>query len=233
MSQGKDVRRPRPLAAVPNRRPSPAPRDPAEVSQRISSPEVSQRLLAPEVSQRIPAHRAPVGPAVSQRIAAPRANAAEVSQRLPQVRATPAVSQALAREVDLKALRGYQQKDLMAVAELGYHYLFSGGYALAQAIFEGLNAVDPRDAYYATALGLVHDRLGDVEEAEVWYRRAAALDPTDPRPEVNRAELRILRRDFAKARELLIRGANKAKAARDQALETKARALLSHISNAV
>lgn len=160
--------------------------------------------------------------------------AQEISQRMAVPRSQPVApqtsSRAIAVEANLKKLRGYRSEDLMAIAEIGYHYLFSGGYNLALPLFEGLQAIDPTEGYFAAALGLVHDHLGNLEEAELWYRKAAALDPGDPRPEINRAELRILKADFAKARELLIRGTNKAKARGDSALEGKARALLSHLS---
>lgn len=169
-----------------------------------------------------------------QRTARPRALVAVPARRPSPSKQVPAAApeQNLSRAV-AQPLRAYRREDLMAVAEIGYHYLFSGGYQLALTLFEGLHAVDPAHPYFASALGLTHDHLGNPEEAERWYRKAAELDPTDGRPDVNRAELRIARQDLRKARELLIRGVNKARARRDQPLERKARALLKHLERAI
>lgn len=124
---------------------------------------------------------------------------------------------------------GYERKDLYAIAEVGYHYLFSGGTDVAQALFEGLVAVAPNESYFALALGLTHDHLGNPREADRWYAYASKVDPTDGRPDVNRAELYLESGDFATAKKLLARGAEKARNRRDAALEKKASSLLQHL----
>jgi Flp pilus assembly protein TadD len=118
----------------------------------------------------------------------------------------------------------------MAIAEIGYHYLMNGALELASVVFEGLHAIAPDESYFALALGLVRDREGDKESAVALYARAASLDPRDPRPDVNRAELAIERGDRAVAKALLESARKKAVGVGDERLEVKAAALLRHLS---
>src|SRR5688572_22039505 len=97
----------------------------------------------------------------------------------------------------LAEVRGYDRDDLFVIAEVAYHYLFNGGTRLALVLYEGLAAVSPKEPYFALALGLTHDHLGEVAMAHKWYAKAAELDPNDGRPDVNRAELYIEARDLA------------------------------------
>lgn len=118
------------------------------------------------------------------------------------------------------------RRDLCAIAEVAYHYQRCGGFDLARTIFEGLAAIDPAEPYFAVALGLVSDHLGDRESAVAWYSRARELDPSDGRPDVNLAELAFAEGNRARASSLLRSGAEKARARGDAALERKAHALL-------
>jgi Flp pilus assembly protein TadD len=129
----------------------------------------------------------------------------------------------------LAQARGYSRDDLFAIAEIGYHYLFSGGVNLALTLFEGLTAVAPQEAYFALALGLTHDHLQNPNEANRWYSLASELDPSDGRADVNRAELYLERGDKRSARKLLERGAQKARSKGDLSLSRKAMALINHL----
>lgn len=194
-------------------------------SQNPVPSKVIARRPAPRPSA--PARRpSPVQASPAPEMVAPAAPAPVVHDLAlrPRTGGTPA---------NLLKSRGYRMDDLHAVAEIAHHYLFSGGTRLALTLFEGLQAVAPTEAYFALGLGLTHDHLGSPVEAERWYAKAAELDSGDPRADINRAELRIEARDYARARELLIRGANKARARADSALETKARALLKHLDRVV
>lgn len=133
---------------------------------------------------------------------------------------------------NLAEVRGYSLEDLYAVAEIGYHYLFAGGLNLSLTIFEGLTAVAPDEAYFALALGLTHDHLDNRGEANRWYKKAAELDPSDGRPDVNRAELYLAAGDRKSAKKLLSRGAKKARVKGDQMLARKAMALINHLERA-
>lgn len=146
-----------------------------------------------------------------------------------QVKAMTVATEQLPARQSLAQRRGYSRDDLLAVAEVAYHYLFNGGTKLALTLYEGLHAVAPEEAYFALALGLTHDHLGHPEEAWSFYEKAAALDPSDGRADVNRAELLLERGDLAGALRLLASGAAKARSKGDQALEKKAVAMHGHL----
>lgn len=122
--------------------------------------------------------------------------------------------------------RGYSDDELYALAEVGYHYIRNGGLRLALVIFEGLTAIKPEEPYFWLALGLVTDYLGDKSRAHRCYKHAGKLDPADPRPDLNVAELHIERGDKKTAIAYLRRASQKARRAGDEALENKANALL-------
>lgn len=128
-------------------------------------------------------------------------------------------------------VRGYAREDLLAIAEVAYHYLFNGGARLALVLYEGLAAVAPDEAYFALALGLTHDHLGHADAAHHWYEQAGRIDAAEPRADLNRAELFLQVGDRRRAQGLLERGLAKAVAAGETALERKARALLKHIAS--
>lgn len=129
--------------------------------------------------------------------------------------------------------RGFTRRDLHAIAEVAYHYLRCGGFELGRTLFEGLAAIDPREPYFALALGLAADHLGDRADAVRWYERARTLDPLDGRPDINLAELALAEGDSARASALLRTGTEKARARKDVVLERKARALLEIILGSV
>jgi Flp pilus assembly protein TadD len=120
-----------------------------------------------------------------------------------------------------------KEQDLFAIAHVGHRYLLEGSYELATSIFEGLFALAPRHAYFALALGLARDRSGDRLGAHRMYATASRLDPTDPRPDVNRAELFLESGDVERARALLARAV--AKRGGDAMLRAKAEALFAHV----
>jgi Flp pilus assembly protein TadD len=136
------------------------------------------------------------------------------------------IARALGDDRTLAQRRGYAPEDLEAVAEIGYHYLINGGVRFARMLFEGLAAIAPNEPYYALALGLASDHAGDKEAARREYGRAAALDPTDGRPEVNLAELCIEADDPRGAKAHLHTALKKLAFKNDPALARKARALL-------
>ncbi|MEQ9503320.1 MAG: hypothetical protein RIT81_41050 [Deltaproteobacteria bacterium] len=142
---------------------------------------------------------------------------------LEAVRVVPAARGATPSKGSLEQLRGYRRDDLFAVAEVAYAYLFGGHERVALVLFEGLAAVAPDEPYFALACGLSHDFLGDLDAAVRAYDRAAKLDPEDPRPDINRAEIHLERRELKAAHSLLARAAGKAQ--RDDVLTAKIQAL--------
>jgi Flp pilus assembly protein TadD len=139
------------------------------------------------------------------------------------------------RPLEIVAVEGLRSKDapvyseaeLMALAELGYHYLRSGGLAIARVLFEGLCSADPKEAYFRLALGLSCDYAGDKEGARCSYREAAQLDHAEPRAELNLAELALESGDLRNARLHLLAARRRAEKSPDRALLRKANAMLS------
>lgn len=117
-------------------------------------------------------------------------------------------------------------RQLYAVAEIGYQYLRSGGYRLAEVLFRGLTALAPSHGYFWLALGLAHDHLNDKRSAEHDYAEAARRSPDDPTPLVNLAELALERRNRTRAQALLGRARTKAVTASNPRMTAKIDALI-------
>lgn len=94
---------------------------------------------------------------------------------LPDLSGWPAVAQERFRETDQSARTIAKSRE--AMAELGRLYQANGFFEEALACYEGLRAVDSRDArwYHLPAAAL--SGLGRLEEAEPLFRRAAELAP--------------------------------------------------------
>jgi Flp pilus assembly protein TadD len=150
---------------------------------------------------------------------------------LARVRALPAQPGVTALALtSLAEARGYTREELLALAEIGYHYLFSGGHRIALTIFEGLSVIAPAEAYFTLALGLCYDRLDRLLDARRAYARASELDPQDPRPEINLAELEIEQNELPAATQRLARAVKLAKRRGEAALAAKAATLLARIA---
>jgi Flp pilus assembly protein TadD len=121
----------------------------------------------------------------------------------------------------------YSPEEIEAMIGVGYHYLRNGGHELARTVFAGLAELAPDRAYVWLALGLTEDHLDDREAARRAYHRAGALDPGDPRPDLNLAELDLVDELWRDARSRLQVALQKSIAHADARLEAKARALLS------
>jgi Flp pilus assembly protein TadD len=164
--------------------------------------------------RRRPRPAMPAMPAISAMPAMPAISATPERALVPVAKARPA------------AARRYDPDDLEVVAELAHRYLFYGNAELARLLFEGLAAVAPDVAYYALALGLTYDHLGETEESHRWYARAAELDPLEGRADVNRGELYLEAGDRERAKRYFERGRQKAERSNDRALAVKAAAIL-------
>jgi Tfp pilus assembly protein PilF len=208
-----------PIARVNIARADDAPREgaPAPIAPSSDAPRSEAYAPAFIAESSAESSLAPLAPGFFETISSVRALA---------VRA-PATSPARG---PLASLRGYKQDDLFAIAEVGYHYLFSGGVKLAFVLFDGLAAIAPGEAYFALALGLTYDRMNDRANALSCYRRASELDPGDGRPDINVAELHLEAGDLDRARRYLARGTAKARARGDDALAVKGCALLEHLA---
>lgn len=226
----------------PNVARRPAPKPPVARAQIVSvEPEVETRAPTAEpvrsASPR-PQAKSALVPMAQSFVAVSDGDLEELDPLRPEffatlnrVRAVP--SRSAPPRHGLVKSRGYSREDLLAIGEIAYHYLMSGGVRLSLALFEGLNAVAPDEPYFAMGIALCHDHLGAPKESLRWYGRASELDPGDGRPEINAAELYIEARDMQRARQHLIRGCNKARSRGDEALERKSIALLRHLDRLV
>jgi Flp pilus assembly protein TadD len=128
-------------------------------------------------------------------------------------------------EVTLKEIKGYSEEELFAIANQGYFFFLQGKTEPARVIFEGLVAIDPKNAYYYRALGVIYFRLKELEKAVRQFTYSIRVAPREMSSYINRAEIYMAQKDFGKARDDLARAQNLA-GPEDTALIDKVNAML-------
>ena len=128
-------------------------------------------------------------------------------------------------QVSLKQIVGLQDAELYAIASQGYFLFLQGKSGPARTIFEGLVAIDPRNAYYYRALGAIYWRLKDPAKAIRQFTYAIRVSPREITSYINRAEVYVAQKQFKLARSDLQFALSTASPA-DRALAKKARAML-------
>lgn len=93
--------------------------------------------------------------------------------------------------ITLGELQGINKDAQYKMAKVGFDYMREGKLEPAQKVFEGLQALDPFDAYFHTCLGAISQELGDVERAERLYSRALEINPFSPVALAQRGEIRL------------------------------------------
>ena len=91
----------------------------------------------------------------------------------------------------LKDVRGYSDEELYSIARTAYYFFYQGRVAEARTLFQGLYAVNPLDAYFARALGVVELAAGNQQGSLAAWDVAVKISPNDPASYVGRAETRI------------------------------------------
>ena len=91
----------------------------------------------------------------------------------------------------LRDVRGYTDEELYAIARTAYFFYYQGRVAEARTLFQGLYAINPADAYFAKALGVVEMAAGNPQGALAAYDVALKLDARDAQAYVGRAEVRL------------------------------------------
>jgi tetratricopeptide (TPR) repeat protein len=81
--------------------------------------------------------------------------------------------------------------EMLQSAMLGFHMYEAGKYADAEAIFEGLAALDPNESYYQTALGAVFLAQEEFEKALTAFDQAIKINSKDNAAFVNRGEVHL------------------------------------------
>ena len=91
----------------------------------------------------------------------------------------------------LREVRGYSDEELYAIAKTAYYFYYQGRISEARTLFQGLYAINPADAYFAKALGVVEMAAGNAQGALAAYDVALKLDGRDAQAYVGRAEVRL------------------------------------------
>lgn len=140
----------------------------------------------------------------------------------------PSLPQLLQRWADgkatLKDVRGYSDEELYSIARTAYYFFYQGRIAEARTLFQGLYAVNPLDAYFARALGVVELAAGNQQGSLAAWDVAVKISPNDPACYVGRAETRIALGQRGPAVDDLRRAAGLAKA--DDPLKAKISGML-------
>lgn len=92
----------------------------------------------------------------------------------------------------LKEVRGYSDEELYSIARTGYYFYYQGKLNEARTVFQGLYAINPMDAYFAKALGVVEMASGNPSGAIAAYDVALKIAPTDAAAYLSRAEVKLL-----------------------------------------
>lgn len=128
----------------------------------------------------------------------------------------------------LRDVRGYTDDELYAIAKTAYVFYYQGRIAEARTLFQGLYAVNPADAYFAKALGVVEMAAGNPQGALAAYDVALKLDARDAHAYVGRAEVRLSLGQKAQALEDLRRISSLVAA--DEPLAHKAEAMVAALT---
>lgn len=99
----------------------------------------------------------------------------------------------------LKDVRGYSDEELYSIARTGYYFFYQGKVNEARTVFQGLYAINPTDAYFAKALGVVEMAAGNPAGAVAAYDVALKIAPRDPAAYLGRAEVKLLQGQKAQA----------------------------------
>lgn len=142
-----------------------------------------------------------------------------------QARLQQLVAQWSQGRTTLKQIVGLSDEELYAVASQGYFLFLQGKTEAARVVFEGLVALDPKNAYYYRALGAIYWRLDEPAKALKQLGYAIRVAPKEVSSYVNRAEVYVAQGQFELAREDLS-AAMSAAGSFDRPLVSKARAML-------
>ncbi|MCC7380447.1 MAG: tetratricopeptide repeat protein [Deltaproteobacteria bacterium] len=102
-------------------------------------------------------------------------------------------------DLTLGELEGISKESQYQMAQVGHSLLREGKRDQAKKIFEGLQALDPYDAYFHATLGAIAQEEGDVEKAERLYTRSLEINPFSIPALAGRGEIRLIAGRFQDA----------------------------------
>ena len=92
-------------------------------------------------------------------------------------------------EMTMRQLHAISGPEMLEMAIVGFSMYEQGKYDEAAVIFQGLNALDPYESYYLTALGAVYLAQEDLEYAMKCFNQAIKLNEKEIASYVNRGEV--------------------------------------------
>ncbi|MBI2567979.1 MAG: tetratricopeptide repeat protein [Candidatus Schekmanbacteria bacterium] len=107
--------------------------------------------------------------------------------------------------MSLAQAKGFTTQDIVGIAHLAHMLYLQGKTDSAKIIFEGLEALEPNDAFIQSALGAIYLRDENEAAALRHLNRALELKPNDIYALCNRGELRLRASMFQEATEDLRR----------------------------
>lgn len=107
-------------------------------------------------------------------------------------------------KITLGELEDFPKSAQYELAEIGYRFLQNGDTERSGKIFRGLAALDPYDAYFHTALGVIAQQREDFAAAAAHYSRALEIYPGSSVALANRGECRLRMGELAEAADDLV-----------------------------
>lgn len=116
----------------------------------------------------------------------------EVTKDYEKILYTPERQKMLQKgELTLKDYHAISGPEMLQMALIGFRMYENGKYSEAETIFNGLIALDPREAYYYTALGAVFLAQDEFERAKHNFDTALVFNPKELAAYVNRGEVHL------------------------------------------
>lgn len=116
----------------------------------------------------------------------------EVTKDYEKILYTPERQKMLQKgELTLKDYHAISGPEMLQMALIGFRMYENGKYSEAETIFNGLIALDPREAYYYTALGAVYLAQDEFDRAKHNFDTALVFNPKELAAYVNRGEVHL------------------------------------------
>jgi len=138
------------------------------------------------------------------------------------------IRQFLTGVITLGELEGISKQEQYEMAKAGHRHFKQGKLDSARKIFEGLVALDPRDAYFHMTLGAIAQRDNHLAEAEKCYTRALEINPYSAHALANRGEVRMLTGHMADGTKDLLRALEEDPGCKEEATK-RARATINMV----
>lgn len=165
----------------------------AKETQPVVSSKDKKKEEPKKAETKAPAGGKPAAPAEEQKTIAEflaKQGKKEVTPDWEKVLYAPErVEKWLKGEMTMRQLHAISGPEMLEMAIVGFSMYEQGKYDEAAVIFQGLNALDPYESYYLTALGAVYLAQEDLEFAMKCFNQAIKLNEKEIASYVNRGEV--------------------------------------------